>query len=146
MENKNIHTCSKQIGVFNYTWDVFSLWKIVENREEVNMPMSNFEFLFKSEIWEKANLTPEILLKHYSQVRECSLDYPILITMRGEAVKDVYDGFHRLVKAKYKSYETIKVKVLNEEELTKEGLYLKAVSVFCDVCGCDPCDCHWGDI
>ena len=65
------------------------------------MPMSNFEFLFKSEIWEKANLTPEILLKHYSQVRECSLDYPILITMRGEAVKDVYDDRKREVTAKH---------------------------------------------
>ena len=59
----------------------------------------------------------------------------------GEVVR-VIDGMHRIVRGFVDSMEELPVR-----EIDESWLYLQCDRVFapCGVCGCEPCDCHWGD-
>ena len=145
MEQTKMHTCSHKIGNAKYTWNVHHLWELVKDIEPIPMSMDQFEHTFDWQMWGDEPITPKILLDHYTQTVECDLHYPIIITLNAwNKVDHIYDGFHRLVKAKYKEHEKIMVKVIQEEILTQKGNYLEKIEYSCAVCDCNPCDCDWG--
>ena len=138
-----MHTCSHRIDDRQYVWNVERLWEITKEIDPIPFPIEKLEHTFDWEIWGETPLTPKELLEHYTRTVESDLVYPIIVSLNGwGVVSHIYDGFHRLVKAKYKGYEKVMVVVVSEELLTTEGNYLSYTEIMCDCCGCNPCDCH----
>lgn len=140
-----MHTCSHRIDDTQYVWNVHHLWELVADLDPTPFPMEKLEHTLDWQMWGEEPLTPRKLLLHYAQTIESDLHYPIIISVNAWGnVSHIYDGFHRLVKAKYKGYEKVMVKIIDEKTLTKEGNYISANQLACGACGCDPCDCDWG--
>ena len=139
------HTCSHRIGNKQYVWDVRRIWDLAEEISPTPMSIDKLEHTLDWQIWGDDPITPRNLIQHYTQTVECDLHYPIIISVNewGD-ISHIYDGFHRLVKAKYKGYEKIMVKVIDEKTLTKEGNYISVEEIVCSSCECSPCDCNWG--
>lgn len=141
------HTCSHRIGDCQYTWDVERLWGLVEDITPIPYPIDKLDHTLDWEVWGSEVISPRKLLEHYAQTIESDLHYPIIISVNSwGAVSHIYDGFHRLVKAKYKGYEKIMVKIVEEDILTQPNNYISVEELVCESCGCNPCDCHWGEI
>lgn len=141
----NTHTCSHRIGDTQYTWNVHHLWELAKSIEPISFSMDKLEHTLDWQIWGTEPLSPRVLIEHYTQTVECDLHYPIILSVnRWGNVDHIYDGFHRIVKAKYKGYEKIMVVVIDENILTKEENYISAKRLTCGACECDPCDCDWG--
>lgn len=138
-----MHTCSHRIDNHQYTWKVETLWDLVSDIDPVAMPLDRFDHLLDYTVWGEDPMTPRVLIEHYSRALESDLHYPIIISLDHRGVVDhLFDGFHRLVKAHYLQAEKILVRVVEKEILCQS--YASRKELFCDCCGCNPCDCNWG--
>jgi len=138
-----MHTCSHRIDNHQYTWKVENLWDLASDIEPFAMSIERFDHLLDYTVWGIEPMTPRVLVEHYSRALESDLHYPIIISLDSRGVVDhLFDGFHRLVKAKYLQTEKIMVKIIGKEILCQN--YESKKELACDCCGCNPCDCDWG--
>lgn len=138
-----MRTFSITSGNSQYTWDVENLWDSTSEIKGVAIPMSDLTHTLEWDCWD-GKMKPKNLLHHYQRLLEADLHFPILIVRQKDGrVCHVIDGMHRIVKAFALKHEKIFVKELSVDWLFKQPHVEK--HIFCDACGCDPCDCHWGD-
>ena len=99
---------------FRRTWSLETIWKAAENLpvEEVEVDVLWLDY---ANIWcwrhEEEDLTHDYFLSHMKRVLEADLEYPIMLSEEGL----VFDGIHRLTKAKLLGIQTIKVKRFKED-------------------------------
>lgn len=138
-------TFTTTIGIYKYTLDVEKVWELTKDKKTQAINLSDLEHCLDWWVWDKGeSFTPRKLLEHYQRVADADMSYPIIVTKNPWGkVSHIIDGMHRLIKAKYKGYEKMAVIVLPETFI--ESHYIEKVPVYCEACGCAPCDCHWGD-
>ena len=137
------HTFSTKIGQSSYTIDIEKVWALVENKQPKPIPLSELEHTLNWGCWGMGTLTPKKVLEHLKRVTQADLNYPIVIVRdEYDRVSHVIDGMHRIVKAFANELDSISALEVSENFI-KENSHKQD---FCDACGCDPCDCHWGDM
>ena len=110
------------------------MWGLVEDITPIPYPIDKLDHTLDWEVWGSEVISPRKLLEHYAQTIESDLHYPIIISVNSwGAVSHIYDGFHRLVKAKYKGYEKIMVKIVEEDILTQPNNYISVEELVCEM-------------
>ena len=139
------HTFTTVIGLYKYTIDIEHLWELTRDFKRSPMPLSAFDHTLDWYCWGEEILHPRNLLEQYKRTAEADLHHPVLIVRnQWGKVSHVVDGMHRIVKAFARGHE--KIIVIELTEVFLENNYLERETIFCDSCGCCPCDCHWGDM
>ena len=126
-----------------YTWDVEVIWEATSTFEGEALPLTELEHTLDWDCW-SGEMYPSNLLYHYQRVIDADLHFPIIVTRNQWGnIDHVVDGMHRIVKAFAHSHEKIMAKEIGVDWLT--GLPTISKNCYCGVCGCDPCDCNWGN-
>ena len=89
------------------TWNLLTLWGESENFEKKSIKVSKLWDDRYSEAWcwqhEDESINNEFFLHHMERVLEADLNYPIILSEENY----IFDGVHRLMKAKYLNLEYI---------------------------------------
>jgi len=113
----------------NIVLSVAKLWEQTEKNEIFSIPLSELETFLDEEFWDDDNakpITPNQMSQrkddscsyHQKALRDCDLLYPILVKGNSKTLKvaEVFDGVHRLLKAKLLGWEKINVKFVTAEQ------------------------------
>ena len=153
------HSASRSWNWCRYTWAVTHLWELAKKYPTYKVPYSKVKVmihdLMGSDCWGKEPLIPSMLLEHADRLEKADLSYPIILidNYTGELEMNlkhpmVLDGMHRICKIyeKGEKDEDLEVKMvfIPQKVLMEKGNYIGKEDIFCDVCDCSPCDCHWG--
>lgn len=124
MSNTIIPEIIQEVG-FDFRWSDEKVWDL--DYPSVEIPISDLSWHFDMPFWnlddEKYTLTPNQVISdpikfkvEYDRTMAADLSYPIDI-MENKGRLLILDGLHRLVKAKIKGYDRVRVRNIPRSEI-----------------------------
>ena len=101
---KKRHYYARRRGNVRQIYYVERLWELASEQRAFDMPVVLFNL--DVDVWfRRRRATVRRLLRHLRRIEAADLSYPIILSESGS----VMDGYHRLAKAVFRQYSTIRV-------------------------------------
>jgi hypothetical protein len=127
----HVYTESDDAGETIFAADIYKLWELTENAPSVMLAVADLEGFLNDLVWsshrrrdDDAPCSPNDVLVdggvkyrlHWRKIARANLDYPILVSShesRSNVPMEIYDGFHRLARAKQIGAKMIEARVVS---------------------------------